>query len=174
MNKTQASALALATLVVAVISACGDASAPPVSDAFVIGTAAYGAPMAGAEVTVADANGKTATVTADDQGHFSAKVTGFSAPLLVTATATSGDAVISCHAITDGAIVAGTVARVSVTPLTDAVVALASSDGRSSSGLDGTVKPAGLDPGRLSKATAALTTTIADVVAALATPAVPR
>ena len=98
---------------------------------YVAGTAAFGAPMAGATIEVLDARGQIATASADENGEYRVAVDGFQGPLLLTASVSSGESVRTYHALTAAAPAAGITAHVNVTPLTDAIVALASSDGAS-------------------------------------------
>ena len=87
--------MTLAAVAAATLAACGGgggggsttsttSSAPATSTAststYLDGTAAYGAPLAQAKVTITDVNGKTVTVTASDAGSYKADVTGLKAP----------------------------------------------------------------------------------------------
>jgi hypothetical protein len=130
------------------------------------GTAAYGAPLALAKVTITDANGKTVTVTASDTGTYKADVTGMKAPLLVTATAESGDAVRVYRALVGSDLAAGSTGHANVTQLTDAIVALASSDGSTPGEFAGADKLKNLDPARLQKAHELVKTLVKDVATA--------
>ena len=167
------SALTLSAIAAAVLVACGGGNSPVAPDtpvdtnAYVLGTAAYGAAMAKASITVRDATGKTVTVISDDNGDYKATITGFTAPLLITASANSGDAVRTYHAVLAGAIVASSSSRANVTPLTEAITAMASSDGKSPEEFIDATKLAALDPAKLTKAIEALKAIIKDVASDL-------
>ena len=85
---------ALSLVAAATLAACGgsDKDTPPPPAATVLqGTAAIGAPMAGASITVVDSDPATAdpaAVTADADGRFSVDVSGLVAPLLLATLAT--------------------------------------------------------------------------------------
>ena len=176
---------ALAILAAAALVACGGGgssgtdstpaptspspnTAPPVATStFLDGTAAYGAPLAQAKITISDANGKTVTVNAGDNGSYKADVTGLKAPLLVTATAASGDTVRVYHALVGSDLAAGSTGHANVTPLTDAIVSLASSDGSTPAEFGSTDKLKALDPTRLQKAQDLVKTIVKDVATAV-------
>ncbi|MFG6487003.1 hypothetical protein ACG04R_09990 [Roseateles sp. BYS78W] len=173
--------MTLAAVAAATLAACGGggggsttsttSSAPATSTAststYLDGTAAYGAPLAQAKVTITDVNGKTVTVTASDAGSYKADVTGLKAPLLVTATAASGDAVRVYHALLASDITAGSTGHANVTQLTDAIVSLASSDGSTPGEFASADKLKSLDPARLQKAQDLVKTIVKDVATAL-------
>jgi hypothetical protein len=96
------------------------------------GTAAIGAPMAGATVTVIDGDAATADpapVRAGADGSYRIDVSGLRAPLLVRAEAVvDGEAVR--HVAVLGALQAGGANTANVTPLTTAVAALAAPGGQ--------------------------------------------
>jgi hypothetical protein len=126
----------LAAVAAATLVACGGggsssgANSTPAAtstSAYLDGTAAYGAPLAQARITITDANGKTVTVTASDTGSYKADVTGLKAPLLVTATADSGDTVRVYHALVSVDVAAGTTGRANVTLAADGAAGAASS-----------------------------------------------
>ncbi len=146
-------------------------TAPPVATStFLDGTAAYGAPLAQAKITIADANGKTVSVTAADNGSYKADVTGLKAPLLVTATAASGEAVRLYRALVASDVAAGSTGHANVTPLTDAIVSLASSDGSTPGEFASTDKLKALDPARVQKAQDLVKTIVKDVATSLGAP----
>jgi hypothetical protein len=169
--------LTLAVLAAAALTACGgggsgSANTPPTSTpaspgSFLGGTAAFGAPLAKAKITISDATGKTVTVTADDAGNYKADVSGLKAPLLVTATASMGDAVRVYHALLANDVPAGSTGHANVTQLTEAIVALASSDGSTPGEFASTDKLKTLDPARLQKAQDLVKAIVKDVAAAL-------
>ena len=159
--------LTLSLISAAVLTACGggDTTPPPPADtnAYVQGTAAYGAAMAKAAITVIDKDGKSVTVTSDDNGDYKATVTGFAAPLLITATGASGDSVRTYHAISDAVVAVGATNRANVTPLTDAIVAMASSDGKSPEEFADAAKLGAVDKAKLAKAVEVLKAIIKEV-----------
>ncbi|WP_343622334.1 hypothetical protein [Roseateles puraquae] len=169
--------LVLACVAAAALVACGGGgggttSAPPTSTpastgSFLDGTAAFGAPLAQAKITITDVNGKTVTVTANDAGNYKADVTGLKAPLLITATAPSGDALRVYHALWATDVPAGSTSHANVTQLTEAIVALASSDGSTPGEFASAANLKALDPARLQKAQDIVKALVKDVAAAL-------
>ena len=169
----------LTALVAAALTACGGGtsnSAPTMHTAsagdstdtptYLDGTAAYAAPMAGASITITDVNGHTVTTAANDAGDYRADVSGFSAPLLVTATANVGDAVRIYHALVAANVGTGTIAHANVTPLTEAIVSLASSDGSTPGEFSGVEKLQSLNLARLLQASELIKAGIQNVAAA--------
>ena len=75
--------LALAVLVSACGSDDGGGTVPPAAGASLSGTAATGAAIANATVTVKDSSGTTVTATTDAMGNYSIDVTGLAAPFMV-------------------------------------------------------------------------------------------
>lgn len=127
---------AITTIALGVLVACGGGggggggtSSP--SSSTLQGTAAYGAPMSGATIVVMDSSGKSVTATADSNGNYTANVTGFVAPLMISATSTSGEASKHYVALLETVPALGNSATANVTPLTHALATLASSDGLS-------------------------------------------
>lgn len=165
MKHIHARTLTLSLISAAVLTACGGGSdtTPADTNAYVQGTAAYGAAMAKAAITVIDKAGKSVTVTSDDNGDYKATVTGFAAPLLITATGASGDSVRTYHAISDAVVAVGATNRANVTPLTDAIVAMASSDGKSPEEFADAAKLGAVDMAKLAKAVEVLKAIIKDV-----------
>lgn len=171
--------IALAAVAAATLAACGggggsaadngSSSTPAAANTstYLDGTAAYGAPMAQAKVTITDVNGKTVTVTADDKGNYKADVTGMKAPLLVTATVSSGDAVRVYRTLVGADIAAGTTGHINVTHLTDAIVALTSSDGSTPAEFANVDKLKGLDQAQLEKAKNLIKAILKDVATSL-------
>ena len=159
----------ISSIAAAALVACGGGgtATPTDTSAYVSGTAAYGAPLANASITVQDSTGKTVTATADSAGLYRALVTGFTSPLLVTAIGNSGDAVRTYRALMSATVAAGITGHANVTPLTDAIVAMASSDGKSPEEFADVAKLKGIDPDRLAKAVSALAAIIKDVAADL-------
>lgn len=150
------------------LTACGGGESSsqaeiPTDRPVVSGTAAYGAPLAGATVTLTDANGVTKTTTAAADGSYWLDVSGLSAPFLVTASAQTGDEVKSFSALVVEAPAKGQVANVNVTPLTTAIVALASSTGSNPEQFSDPTLLKSLDTAKLKKAEDAIKAIIADV-----------
>lgn len=99
---------------------------PQPTAAVVTGTAASGAPLANATVTVVDAVGATRTTSTDVEGRYSIDVTALQAPLIFKAAGNVADAratFISMHPKTEAA-------TVNVTPLTHAIAATLASTGQ--------------------------------------------
>ncbi|MBI5719585.1 MAG: hypothetical protein HZC37_18095 [Burkholderiales bacterium] len=126
--------LALTLCACAALAACGGdpkQEPPPASPTMLSGTAAIGAPMAGATVTVIDSDPATAdpaAQTAASDGSFSVDVSGLKAPLLVRATATvDGESVQ--HVAVLSALTASATNTANVTPLTTAVATLVAPGG---------------------------------------------
>lgn len=124
---------ALSVVAAATLVACGSGGDDddPVAPTRLEGTAAIGAPMAGASITVVDSDATTAdpaAVTADAQGRFSIDVSGLRAPLLVRAEGTvDGEAVR--HRAVVPEVTAGATATANVTPLTSAIATLVAPGG---------------------------------------------
>ncbi len=121
--------LLLATAAAA-LAACNDSGedppAPPPAPTLLQGTAAVGAPLAGARVQVIDADTSTTdptAVTADAQGRYSIDVSSLKAPLLVRASATLDGETVEQVAVVP-ALVASSDNTANITPLTTAVAAL--------------------------------------------------
>jgi hypothetical protein len=83
------------------------------------GVAASGAPMSGATIELTDATGKRLTTTADADGNFTLDASGHTAPFVVVATGTVGDATVSLVSMQASA---GS-STVNVTPITHAIAA---------------------------------------------------
>ena len=112
-----------ATALFVALAACGAGnligSAVPIS-----GTAAVGAPMANAVVTLKDTAGTTLTATADANGDFQFKdVSTLKAPFILKAVAIVGGEEKSLFSALDQKPAAGATAVINVTPLTNAIVA---------------------------------------------------
>jgi hypothetical protein len=129
------------------------------------GTVAFGAPLANAQLRVLDATGQQRSATADANGAYSLGVAGLTAPLLLTATGASGDAVHTYRTLVTSVPNGGAV--VNVTPLTDAIVALASSDGSNPAEFADAAKLRALDTARHQQATAAVKAAVQTVASTL-------
>lgn len=159
--------MGLSTLACACLVACGggsNSSGPTTPDAQLNGTAAYGSPMAGASITVSDATGLTVTTNSGNDGSYTAKVTGFTAPFLVKASGVSGDSMKEYLALVITAPKAGENATANITPLTHALVTMTSSDGSSPNEFADTAKLKALDTTKLTAALGALQTALKDVL----------
>jgi hypothetical protein len=157
-----------------VLLACGGGSSDPSTNApsaLISGVAAFGAPLSNATITVLDANGKTASATADAQGKYSVNVAGFVAPVLISATGTSGGAPKTYAAILDTAPAAGSTATANVTPLTYALVTMVSTDGTSPNEFSDATKLKNLDAAKLATALTKLQTALSNVLSSAGLPA---
>lgn len=121
MPKHQFGTIVAVLLVSGVMLGCGDeptipSSTPIPPDAITLaGTAAVGAPIANAPLTVKDKNGTSRTATTDGSGKFVVNVTGLTAPFLVKVDRPSGAALYS---------VGTQPGIVNVTPFTDLTIGL--------------------------------------------------
>ena len=80
--------------------------------------------MAGAEITLTDAAGRTATTTAATDGSYRFEdLSGYTTPFQIQASASMGEAIVTHHALVGSAPGPDSVAN--ITPLTTAVTALA-------------------------------------------------
>ena len=110
----------------AALVACGGGSssndAPPAPPAAlaISGTAATGAAMANASVTISCAAG-TATATTGSDGKFSASITGGALPCVLTAT--SSDKSLELHSLIPGASSGSATATANITPLSELLIA---------------------------------------------------
>ncbi|RVT52804.1 carboxypeptidase-like regulatory domain-containing protein [Rubrivivax albus] len=157
--------LALSLIAAATLAACGGSgkdTPPPPAATLLQGTAAIGAPMAGASITVVDSDPATAdpaAVTADADGRFSIDVSGLVAPLLLRASGTVDGEPVQ-HSAVVPSVTANQTGTANVTPLTTAIAALAAP------GAD----PAALaDPATLAGAAEAATAATTMLLATLAT-----
>ncbi|KWW36977.1 hypothetical protein [Cupriavidus metallidurans] len=165
----------LGVMTVAVMAACGgggDSGSNGGSNgggsqpaATVQGTAASGAFMGGAQVTMFDADGKTVgTRLADANGRYSFDVSGFRAPFALLATGTAGGETVTYVSVLPTKPASGATVTANVTPLTTALAALLAGgnpvDLTSASALNSKVSSAGVQ-----QATAALRAVLANVAA---------
>ena len=153
----------LATLVLASLFACGGGSGT-VAEAKISGVVAYGAPMANAMVTVTDSGGNSRTATTDSEGIYTLNLTGLTAPFLLKASGTAGDANREYAALMVSAPRAGETVTANVTPLTHALVTMISSDGSSPDEFTDTARLKGLDAAKLGSALTHLQTALQDVL----------
>ena len=116
--------IASGLIVLAVLAACGGGSSGSSTATTLTGTAAIGAPMANAEVTLKDSDGNSQTTTADANGGFEFKdVSALKAPFILKAVATVGGEEKSLFSALDQKPTVGSSGVINVTPLTNAIVA---------------------------------------------------
>lgn len=156
--------LGLTSLASACLVACGGGGSAASTESQLNGVAAYGTPMSAATITVIDADGHSVNTISGNDGSYSAKVTGFTAPLLIKASGTSGDTVKEYLALITTAPKAGETATANVTPLTHAIVAMASSDGTNPNEFASTDKLKALDANKVSIALSNLQASLSDVL----------
>jgi hypothetical protein len=165
INTVLAFQIVLTTLASACLVACGGGGgASGSTDSQLSGVAAYGSPLASASITVFDSAGKSVSTTAGIDGSYSANVTGFTAPLLVKASGTSGDAVKEYLALITTAPQAGKTGTANVTPLTHAIVTIASSDGTNPNEFTSTEILKTLDTNKVSIALSNLQASLSNVL----------
>jgi hypothetical protein len=118
------------------------------TDSGVDGTAAEGGPINNGTVQITDASSpaQTVRVKTNAKGYYFAKVTGFTAPLVVKIVSQSGKVYYS---LSDAAIGAGSVNTVNITPLTDKIASLVMG-----SASVATITPADIAPALVSNAKA--------------------
>ena len=85
--------------------------------------------MVGATITIKDANGTSATKTADSAGSYSFDVTDLTAPFVITATTQVGDTQLTLTSMLAEKPTAGSNGVANVTPLTNAMAALLAPNG---------------------------------------------
>jgi hypothetical protein len=134
--KRTSTALASMAFVSAALVACGGGggdnaavTAPPASSTSISGVAATGQAMAGATITLKDANGVSATKTADAAGSYSFDVTNLTAPFVITASLQVGDTQLTLTSMLADKPAAGSTGTANVTPLTNAMAALLAPNG---------------------------------------------
>lgn len=110
----------------------GGGSSDSASLATMSGVAATGTPLASGTVVVTDATGATVGTTttgADGSYSLSFKPTLFTAPFVIAATGTVGEASVNLLSVQPTSVSASTTATVNITPITHAIAALLSSSG---------------------------------------------
>lgn len=133
--KRTSTALAAMAFVSAALVACGGGdnavvTAPPAaSSTSISGVAATGQAMAGATITLKDANGVSASKTADAAGSYTFDVTNLMAPFVITATVQVGDTQLTLTSMLAEKPAAGSNGVANVTPLTNAMAALLAPNG---------------------------------------------
>lgn len=167
LKLTAAGALSLA-----VLSACGGgsgspgASVQPVTAASIGGTVAIGNALVGANVTLIDATGKSATATSDTSGNYTISLAGMTAPFLLVATDPSG-VNAPMYSVTASVPTGSSAPAVAnVTPLTTAVAAELTTDGNPLDLANPSTLSASVTPAAVSGAVATLNTILAPVLAA--------
>ncbi len=111
-------------ILIAVLTACGGGGSSSGTATPLAGTAAIGAPMADATVTLKDSEGNIQTATANSSGEFEFKDVGsLKAPFILKAVATVGGEEKSLFSALDEKPTAGKSGVINVTPLTNAIVA---------------------------------------------------
>ena len=99
------------------------------SSTSIAGVAATGQAMAGATITIKDANGVSASKTADAAGSYTFDVTNLTAPFVITATLQVGDTQLTLTSMLAEKPAAGSTGIANVTPLTNAMAALLAPNG---------------------------------------------
>lgn len=129
-------ALACAAFLSTALIACGGSvgesvgvGPTPTITTSLSGVAATGQAMAGATISLKDANGASATKTADSAGAYTFDVTTLVAPFVVTASLQAGDTVLSLTSMLAEKPTTGGTGTVNVTPLTHAMAALLAPNG---------------------------------------------
>lgn len=148
------------------LAACGGGGSGTGSATQISGTAASGAPFAGATITLTDANGTTRSATAGADGSFTIDASGLTAPFVLKASGTVGGAVSTYVAVLADGVAAGTTKTLNVTPLTTAVAALLSDNNDPLDMTDLAKLKAKATPAEIKKAVDALKTVLANVIAA--------
>ncbi|RJG07712.1 carboxypeptidase regulatory-like domain-containing protein [Noviherbaspirillum cavernae] len=166
---------ALIVAAITALTACGGGggsadSGTPATKAPVVtlvrGTAASGAPFAGATVTLTDVNGTQKTTTAGADGGYSIDVKGMTAPFVVTATGTTGGITATYVAVLADTVSDGETKTVNVTPLTTAIAALLSDANNPLDMTDLAKLKAKATPAEVKKVVDALKSVLANVVTA--------
>lgn len=158
----------LTGLAAAALVACGGGGSGGTSTtSSLTGTAAVGAPLAGATVVLKDSTGKTLTQTAGADGTYTfADVSGLTAPLMLQATGTAGGTNYTLHSVLETAPASGVSGIINVSPQTDAATAQALGAEPATVFADAAqIKT--IDATKLADAKARLNAALADVLTAL-------
>ncbi|PLZ00069.1 hypothetical protein CY652_23035 [Burkholderia sp. WAC0059] len=151
-------------------SSSASSSAPPSSTAStpsaIGGTVAVGDALAGANVTLIDANGKGATATSDTNGNYSIPITGLTAPFLLVATDPSGVNAPLYSVMPNVPTGSAAPLVANVTPLTTAVAAELTSDGNPLDLTSPATLAAQVTPAAVNNAVSTLDTILAPVLSA--------
>lgn len=169
LTKKSLSAVALAVTLLAGCGGGGGSSASATATPSLVGTAAVGAPLPNAEVTLKDAAGKEKTVRANAQGEYTfSDVSGLVAPLMIRATGTAGGTDYTLYSMaTTVPTQAGVSGVVNVTPATDSVVTQALGTTAPEDVFKDETKIKAVDSAKLNEAKARLTAAVKDVLLAL-------
>ncbi|RQH04893.1 carboxypeptidase regulatory-like domain-containing protein [Paraburkholderia dinghuensis] len=167
LKLTVAGAFALSLL-----AACGGgsssgsptASAPTPSS--IGGTVAVGNALAGANVTLIDATGKSTTTTSDVSGSYSIPLAGLTAPFLLVATDPSGVSAPMYSVTASVPTGSSAPAVANITPLTTAVAAELTSDGNPMDLTNPSTLTTQVTPANVSGAVSTLNGILAPVLAA--------
>lgn len=165
MKKIFSACLSVSVLAAASLVACGGGGDASQKAPYLSGVAAYGAPMAGATVSLTDSNGSQKMARADSDGNYTLDVKGLTAPFLIKASGTSGDSVKEYTTLVASAPNAGETAIANVTPLTHALVSMMSSDGASPDEFADISKLRKVDHSKLNAALIKLQTALKNVLA---------
>jgi hypothetical protein len=128
------------------------------------GTAAVGAPMAGASIVVIDTKGATATATADANGQYTVQITGMTAPLVVLASGPNDTDATQVSVVPSMG--TGSTVVANATPLTTAVSALLTSTGNASDLASNSTVLAAVTPASVAAAVNNLKTALTPILAA--------
>ncbi|RDU97853.1 carboxypeptidase regulatory-like domain-containing protein [Trinickia dinghuensis] len=126
------------------------------------GTVAIGTALAGATVTVIDANGKTATGTSNADGSYTVSVQGLTAPLVLEAQDPSGASSL-LYSVVPTLTSSSTSLTANVTPLTTAVAALMMASGNPA---DLLTSPSTVTPANVSNAEKVLDQALGPILSA--------
>jgi len=167
--KTGVAWTAAAALALFALAGCGGGGGSASTGASVTqvamqGTAAVGAPMAGASITVIDSKGVTAATTADSTGKYSVTVTGMTAPFVILASDPSG--VDSTQVSVLPSLTSGSTVIANVTTLTTALSALLTSTGNPTDLASNSSTLAAVTPVKVAAAISTLKTALAAILAA--------
>ena len=134
----------LALLIVGLLTSCGSSSSDSSSsgssgsgsggstnpaDTFVLGNVAVGQAVSGASITLTDSLGATRTATTLSTGGYSIDVTGLTPPFVLVATGTANSNNVTLVSMIP-TVDASVTNVVNITPLTTAIAAILSSDGK--------------------------------------------
>ncbi len=151
-------------------TAANETNKESTTTAALTGTAAVGAPLAKASVTLKDSAGKTLTITADANGAYTfSDVSALTAPLMLQATGTAGGVEYKLHSVMTTVPAAGVKGVLNVTPATESAVAqtLGESPATVFDATDAGTKIKAIDTAKLDNAKAKLAAALADVLKAL-------
>lgn len=116
----------LALISISILGCSGGSSSPASTATGLSGTASVGAPIAYANITLTDVNGKTITTTADSNGGYSiSDVSSLTPPILVTASGAAGGRIVTYNSLITS-IKSGNLNTANTNPLTDSIVYQAS------------------------------------------------